>query len=63
MAKSKITRGRFLSTTFVGLAAIKLLPETFSWNPIPLSERRNLGRTGIRVSPVCYGAPRTNNES
>lgn len=63
MAKSKITRGKFLSTALGGLAAIKLLPETLNDNQLTLLERRNLGRTGIKVSPVCYGAPRTNNES
>jgi hypothetical protein len=28
-----------------------------------ISELRELGNTGIKVSPICFGAPRTNEES
>ena len=63
MVKSKITRGKFLSTALAGLAGMKLLPKTFNADRSPVPELREVGRTGIKVSPVCFGASRTNNES
>lgn len=63
MVKRIISRKKFLSAAIAGMAGIKLMSRT------PLSERvvsgcqRKVGKTGIMVGPVCFGAPRTNEES
>ena len=63
MVKRIISRKKFLSAAIAGMAGIKLMSRT------PLSERvvsgcqRKVGKTGIMVGPLCFGAPRTNEES
>lgn len=59
----QISRKEFLVKTIAGAAALGLI----SGNPGSAKEGnvslRKLGNTGIMVSPLCFGAPRTNNES
>lgn len=57
-----ISRKRFISSAVAGLAGISLIPPVRSEtteNPV----RRPVGKTGIMVTPVCFGASRTNDES
>ncbi len=61
--KRNITRKEFISGTVAGLAGIKMIPylRTVKVTEVPL--RRSIGKTGIMVPPVCFGATRTNDES
>ena len=57
-----ISRKRFISSAVAGLAGISLIPPVRSditENPV----KRPVGKTGIMVTPVCFGASRTNDES
>jgi aryl-alcohol dehydrogenase-like predicted oxidoreductase len=59
----KISRKDFFEKSLAGLAGISLIPgNTDITGPLSFS-RRNLGNTGIKVCPLCFGAPRTNDES
>jgi aryl-alcohol dehydrogenase-like predicted oxidoreductase len=59
----RITRKEFLSKTITGVAAIGLLNERMVSINDGGGVFRKLGGTGISVSPLCFGAPRTNDES
>jgi aryl-alcohol dehydrogenase-like predicted oxidoreductase len=61
--KKKISRKKFLSTTLAGLAGIKLLSGAMGESHAENFKKRNIGKTGIMVSPVCFGATRTSEES
>lgn len=63
MVKRMISRKKFLSTAVAGLGGIKLLSHTLNDGWMDNSRRHSVGKTGILVSPVCFGAPRTNEES
>ena len=57
MGSRQITRKEFLKASFAGVAGLSLVkghPEGQLHQA-----QRVIGRTGIRVSPVCFGAPRT----
>jgi aryl-alcohol dehydrogenase-like predicted oxidoreductase len=58
-----ISRKKFLSTVVAGLAGIKMIPHIRSSYQTEISGKRSVGKTGILVSPVCFGASRTNDES
>ena len=63
MTGKNLSRKKFISTALAGLAGIRAAS---GMNLAGTSEQvklRPLGRTGIRVSPICFGAPRTNEES
>jgi aryl-alcohol dehydrogenase-like predicted oxidoreductase len=61
--KKNISRKAFLSAGIAGLAALKLIPRSLSSGDTGIFRQRNIGKTGIRVSPVCFGATRTSEES
>jgi uncharacterized protein len=61
--KRIISRKKFLSAAFAGLAGIKLLSKTVNGSQLDISRKRKVGKTGILVSPVCFGATRTNEGS
>ncbi len=65
MVKRNISRKKFLSAAVGGLAGLKLLSRYPDLNPGPaeLPGKRTIGKTNIMVSPICFGAPRTNEES
>lgn len=63
MPNPKLTRKAFLSKSAAALAGLSLLPSIISKASSPTLPLRGLGKTGIMVSPLCFGAPRTNNES
>lgn len=60
----RISRKRFLHTSAAGIAGLGLLrslkAEEVMQMQIPL---RKMGNTGIQVSPLCFGASRTNQPS
>ena len=58
-----ISRKEFLFKTLTGVAAMGLIPEQFKGTDQQEVHLRKLGNTGILVSPLCYGATRTNDES
>ncbi len=63
MGKIEITRKKFLMTSLAGLAGIKVISES-SFDKMAIPEvRRNLGKTGLSVCPVGFGASRANEES
>jgi aryl-alcohol dehydrogenase-like predicted oxidoreductase len=62
MSKS-ISRKEFFVKTLSGVGAIGLVQNlALKADPTNVNYRK-LGNTGIKVSPVCFGAPRTNDES
>ena len=63
MLKKNLSRKKFLAVAVASLAGIKLMPSIHQDQKTILSDRRAVGRTGILVSPVGFGASRTNEES
>jgi aryl-alcohol dehydrogenase-like predicted oxidoreductase len=63
MGKIEITRKKFLTTALAGFAALKFIPKSNSENLLSHLVRHNLGKTGIAVSPICFGASRANDKS
>ena len=63
MEKKQISRKEFFTKALTGIAGISLVSNHFTEPISSLSEFRGIGGTGIRVSPICFGAPRTNEES
>jgi len=61
--KRTISRKKFLSTTIAGFTGIKIMSDTLINSQECTFDKRYVGKTGILVSPVCYGASRTNEES
>jgi aryl-alcohol dehydrogenase-like predicted oxidoreductase len=61
--KKTISRKKFLSTAIASLAGIKLMSQALARNHAKAFKMRNIGKTGIMVSPVCFGATRTSEES
>ncbi|HLP74506.1 MAG TPA: aldo/keto reductase [Bacteroidales bacterium] len=61
MGKKKLTRKEFLSIT--GAAGIVAATGKMTVKPGNFTSLRPLGKTGIMVSPLCFGAPRTNEVS
>jgi aryl-alcohol dehydrogenase-like predicted oxidoreductase len=58
-----ISRKEFLVKTLSGVAALGFIPEKLNGSFQEERHLRKLGNTGILVSPLCFGAPRTNDES
>lgn len=61
MGKKQISRKEFFSKTLAGIAGLSLISKSLSGTS--MHETRSIGSSGIMVSPVCFGAPRTNEES
>ena len=58
-----ISRKEFLVKTMTGVAAFGLIQgKLIGANQLDV-HLRSLGKTGLKVSPLCFGAPRTNDES
>lgn len=58
-----ISRKEFLTRTLTGVAALGLIQEQITGTIGGGVQYRKIGSTGITVSPLCFGAPRTNDES
>jgi aryl-alcohol dehydrogenase-like predicted oxidoreductase len=63
MVKKLINRKKFITTTLSGIVGINLINRSLETENSIISVNRNIGTTGISVTPVCFGAPRTNQES
>jgi aryl-alcohol dehydrogenase-like predicted oxidoreductase len=63
MGKKQISRKEFCTKALTGIAGISLFSEHLSGFRSAVPELRGIGKTGIMVSPICFGAPRTNEES
>ena len=63
MGQKQISRKEFLTKTLTGIAGVSLLSKQFSEIGSSDTELRKIGDTGLLVSPLCFGAPRTNEES
>lgn len=63
MGKKQISRKEFFTKTLTGIVGLSMVPEHFTGTLPFLPELRAIGSTGIMVSPICFGAPRTNEES
>jgi aryl-alcohol dehydrogenase-like predicted oxidoreductase len=63
MAKKKISRKKFILSSLAGFTGISLISRPSRGYNIASPVYRELGNTGISVTPVCFGAPRTNEES
>ncbi len=61
--KNGISRKKFLAATIAGLAGMRWMAQARDAGHIDVLRKRSLGRTGILVSPVCFGATRTSEES
>ena len=60
--RKTISRKRFISSAVAGLAGIGMIPDIR--NDLAVNTgMRSVGKTGIMVTPVCFGASRTNDES
>lgn len=63
MEKNKISRKEFFTKTLTGIAGLSLISKKISAAASSGIELRSIGNTGILVTPICFGAPRTNEES
>jgi len=63
MVKRIITRKKFIASAITGIAGISLINNPLLAERIKAPVLRAMGNTGINVTPVCFGAPRTNEES
>jgi len=63
MVKRMISRKKFLTTALTGIAGISIINKPLRATSKTDSVLRKIGNTGISVTPVCFGAPRTNEES
>ncbi len=63
MVKKIISRKKFIVSAATGIAGISLINNPLIGSTVPVPALREIGKTGIKVSPICFGAPRTNEES
>jgi aryl-alcohol dehydrogenase-like predicted oxidoreductase len=63
MGKKQISRKEFFTKALTGIAGLRLVSGNLPVIPIYETTLRSIGKTGIMVSPICFGAPRTNEES
>jgi aryl-alcohol dehydrogenase-like predicted oxidoreductase len=63
MGKKQISRKEFVSKAITGIAGVSLLSKELSGAGFSAPKSRAIGKTGIMVSPIAFGASRTNEES
>lgn len=63
MGKKQISRKEFVARTLGGIAGISVISDHLVKEEFVFPELRSLGDTGIMVTPFCFGATRTNEES
>jgi aryl-alcohol dehydrogenase-like predicted oxidoreductase len=63
MGKKQINRKEFFSKALAGIAGISFVSKDLLRTGTSAAGLRSIGKTGIMVSPICFGAPRTNEES
>ena len=57
-----LTRKQFITKTITGVAGLSLASKKITGGSL-LLESRDIGKTNIMVSPICFGATRTNEAS
>jgi len=63
MVKKQLSRKEFVEKTLTGIAGLGFISNRLSSTDNSQSQLKKVGDTGIMVSPVCFGATRTNEES
>ena len=63
MGKKQISRKEFVARTLGGIAGISVISDYLVKEEFVFPELRSIGDTGIMVTPFCFGATRTNEES
>jgi aryl-alcohol dehydrogenase-like predicted oxidoreductase len=63
MGKKQISRKEFVTKALTGIAGFSIVSKNIAGLISSGSEMREIGKTGIRVSSISFGAPRTNEES
>ena len=63
MKNKLLSRKEFFTKTLTGLAGISLVSNKVTGMFSSEPGLRSLGKTGIMVTPLCFGGPRTNEES
>jgi aryl-alcohol dehydrogenase-like predicted oxidoreductase len=63
MGKKQISRKEFVAKTLGGIAGINMISEHLTRGGLNAPELRSVGKTGIKVTPLCFGATRTNEGS
>ena len=63
MGKKQISRKEFFAKALTGVAGISMLQGKLAGSITSAPELRSVGDSGLMVSPLCFGAPRTNEES
>jgi len=59
MGKNQISRKEFVAKTLGGIAVIGIVSDHFPGGSV-VQKQRSLGPEGIMVTPLCFGATRTN---
>jgi len=63
MRNKKISRKDFIRKTSAGVAGLTIIPGFVKANNSRFTGLKELGKTGIKVTPLCFGASRTRDES
>jgi aryl-alcohol dehydrogenase-like predicted oxidoreductase len=63
MVKKLISRKKFIVSTITGITGIGLINRTLKAVTPIAPVLRSIGNTGLWVTPLCFGAPRTNEVS
>jgi uncharacterized protein len=63
MDEKRISRKEFFTKALTGIAGLSLVSKNITGLLSTGPQLRDIGKTGIWVSPICFGAPRTNDES
>jgi aryl-alcohol dehydrogenase-like predicted oxidoreductase len=63
MGNKHISRKEFFTKTLTGIAGIRLVSNNMTGLFLSGYDLRSLGKTGIMITPIAFGAPRTNEES
>jgi aryl-alcohol dehydrogenase-like predicted oxidoreductase len=63
MGKKQISRKEFVTKALTGIAGLNIVSKQLSGISSGVPEPRTIGKTGLMVSPICFGASRTNEES
>ncbi len=63
MGKKQLTRKEFFGKALTGIAGLSMITKNLTSLNLANTDLRSIGDSGIMVSPICFGAPRTNEES
>jgi aryl-alcohol dehydrogenase-like predicted oxidoreductase len=63
MVRKSISRKKFITTALTGLVGFGLIDRSLKAESVAAPVLRKIGGTDISVTPICFGATRTNEES